>query len=47
MQSGVARFQITRNSIRKNVLLLEINTITKFLLFKMKYAIDSGCLFYY
>ena len=26
---------------------LEINTITKFLLFRMKYVIDGGCLFDY
>ena len=41
-QSGVADSQITRNSIRKNFLLLEIDTIAKFLLFKMKYVIDGG-----
>ena len=28
-------------------LLLEINTITRFLLFRMKYVIDRGCLFDY
>ena len=40
--------QISRNSITyKKCLLLEIITITKFLLFKMKYVIDGDCLFYY
>ena len=43
-QSGVADSQITRNSIRKIFLLLEIDTIAKFLLFKMKYVIDGGSL---
>ena len=31
----------------RKYLLLEINTITKFLLFKMKNVIDGGCLFDY
>ena len=36
IQSGVACSQITRNSIQKKFLLLEINTIRKSLLFKLK-----------
>ena len=47
MQSGVADSQIDRNSIRKNIFLLEINTITKFAQFVMKYVLDRGCLFDY
>ena len=35
MQSRVGDSKITRNNIRKKCLLLEINTFTKFLLFKM------------
>ena len=41
MQSGVADSQINRNSIKKKSLLLVINTFTKFLLFRMKYIIDT------
>ena len=40
MQSGVADSQINRNSIKKRLLLV-INTFTKFLLFRMKYIIDT------
>ena len=40
MQSGVADSQIIRNSIKKRLLLV-INTFTKFLLFRMKYIIDT------
>ena len=51
-QSGVADSQIDRNSIRKKYLLLEINTVTKFLLFKMMlltgvvYVIIDTCYFF-
>ena len=34
-----------RQQHTKKCLLLEINPIAKFLLFKMKYGIDGGCLF--
>ena len=37
--------QIDPNCIEKKHLLLEINTITKFLLFKMKYVTDENFLF--
>ena len=47
MQSSVADCQIDRNSITKKYLLIEINTFTKFLLFRMKCVIDRGCLFDY
>ena len=40
MQSDVTDSQITRNSTKK-CLLLEINIIAKFLLFKMKYITGS------
>ena len=40
MQSGVADSQIIRKSIKKRLLLV-INTFTKFLLFRMKYIIDT------
>ena len=33
------------NSTKKNYLLLKIDSIKKFLLFRMKYIIDGGCLF--
>ena len=42
-QSGLADSQVKPNSMIK--ILLEINTISKFLLFRMKYIIDWGCLF--
>ena len=41
-QSSVTDSQIARNSKPKTF--IEINTITKFLLFKMKYVIGRGCL---
>ena len=42
-QSGLADSQVKPNSMIK--ILREINTISKFLLFRMKYIIDWGCLF--
>ena len=45
IQSDVADSQIDSNSTQKKYLLLEINTIKKSLLFRIKYIIDGGCLF--
>ena len=35
-----------KNRYVNHPLLLEINTITKFFLFRMKYVIDGDCLFH-
>ena len=37
---------VDRNSKRKKCLLLEFNKVAQFLLFRMKYIIDGGPLFY-
>ena len=44
-QSDVTDSQIDLNSMQKRYLLIRINTIIRFLLFRMKYTIDGGCLF--
>ena len=44
-QSDVTDSQIDLNSMQKRYLLVGINTIIRFLLFRMKYTIDGGCLF--
>ena len=44
-QSDVTDSQIDLNSMQKRYLLVRINTIIRFLLFRMKYTIDGGCLF--
>ena len=45
IQSDVADSQIDSNSTQKKYLLLEIKTIKKSLLFRIKYSIGGGCLF--
>ena len=40
---SVADFQTDSNGIQKYIL-LEINTISKYFLFRMKYFIDGACL---
>ena len=45
MQNGLADFQIDLNSIQKKYYLLEINIMTKILLFRMRLIIGRGCLF--
>ena len=44
-QSDVTDSQIDLNSMQKRYLLVRINTIIRFLLFRMKYTINGGCLF--
>ena len=45
MQSDVLDFQINRNGIKKKCSSFEINTTTKFLIFRMKYIIDQGAVY--
>ena len=45
MQSCIVDYQIDHNSIqKKKKILLEINTNAMFLLLRMEYIIDKGCL---
>ena len=43
----VSVYYTHKGMFRYLCLFLEINTVTKFLLFKMKYVIGEGCLFDY
>ena len=45
MQKGVMNSYIDPESIQKNIFIVEINTITKFLLFRIKNIIDESGLF--
>ena len=44
-QSDVTDSQIDLNNMQKRYLLVGINAIIRFLLFRMKYTVDGGCLF--